>query len=303
MASCGRQSNIESLIASIKEEQLRHWVELFSGLRHGQREREILEQKGLLLKEQLEAMGLEVELDSFRYRQKVYFNVVATLSGQDASLPPYLTGAHYDASLGSPGADDNASGVAALLAIARVLSQSRPRRTFRFVGFNLEEPQHSFDARYRHGSRHFSRKARFRGDRYDGVFILESIGYTNIRPGSQKIPIRLNFRVPDAGIFIGMAGNRRARGIMKHFEEIAKRYVPSLPVISYEVAFRGWILPMSRMSDNAPFWDWGYPAVMLTDTAFLRNPHYHQTTDLPNTLDLKFLANVAKALAATLASG
>jgi hypothetical protein len=60
---------------------------------------------------------------------------------------------------------------------------------------------------------------------------------------------------------------------------------------------------MSRMSDNAPFWDWGYPAVMLTDTAFLRNPHYHQTTDLPNTLDLKFLANVAKALAATLASG
>ncbi len=294
---------IARLVESIEESELRRWVEVFSGLRHGQRNPAALEKKGELLERHLREAGFLVIRDNFRYGGGGYHNIVVTLPGKNLALTPYLVGAHYDASVDSPGADDNASAVASLLAVARALGRVQPERTVRFVGFNLEEPQDARDRRCRHGSRHFARKAFFRWERYAGVFILESIGYADSRPGSQKSPGRLPIPVPDTGDFLGVVGNRRSRKIMKVFQEAAHVHVPELPVISHWFPLAGRFLPMTRASDHAPFWDYAYPAVMLTDTAFLRNPNYHQPTDTPETLDYGFLTNVTRALAAALVIG
>ncbi len=297
------QGNIARLVESIEEDELRRWVEVFSGLRHGRHNQAALEKKGELLERHFRESGFLISRDHFHRRGEGYHNIVVTLPGKDLTLTPYLVGAHYDAFPDSCGADDNASGVAALLAAARALGRIQPERTVRFVGFNLEEPQDARDSRCRHGSRHFARKAFFRWDRYEGVFILESVGYTDSRPGSQKIPGRLPIPVPDVGDFLGVVGNRRSRRIMGHFGGAAHTYVQDLRVISHWFPLAGRLLPMTRMSDHAPFWDYAYPAVMLTDTAFLRNPNYHQPTDTPDTLDYTFLANVTRALAAALALG
>ena len=153
------------------------------------------------------------------------------------------------------------------MAVARILAHSPTARTVELVGFTLEEPQHGSDGRFRHGSRRFAKRVRNQGKSYEGVFILESVGYTDSRFGGA-----------------------------------AKEAVPELSTVSYEAPLRGWIMPMVRWSDHAPFWDRGYPALMLTDTAPLRNPHYHQPTDTPDTLDYTFLTNVTRALLAGVAS-
>ena len=298
----GGDEEAADLLASVEEGALRAWVAEFSGLRHGQRNPEALAQKEALLIERLEGFGLTVERDPFRYGGRTYHNVVATLEGRDKEGPPLLVGAHFDGSEGSPGADDNASGVAALLGAARALRRHPPARTVRFVGFNLEEPQGPGDGRCRHGSCHFARRARFGGDRYEGVIVLEMVAYADARPGSQRVPLKLPIPIPDAGTFLGAVGVRRTRRLMARFREAAERRVPDLEVISYQAPLRGWLMPITRMSDHAAFWDWGYPALMLTDTAFLRNPNYHQPTDTPETLDYGFLTRVTRALVAALAA-
>lgn len=298
-SSAGREM-IREAVESVREDQLREWVKEFSGLRHGLENPEALAGKRELFAERLEGFGYATVRDPFRFRGLPFENVVAEAAGRDQDAPPFLAGAHFDGSDGSPAADDNASGVAALLAAAEVLRRHPPPRPVRFVGFDIEEPQDARDRICRHGSYHFARRARFRRERYAGVFILESVGYTDSRPGSQKVPLKLPMQVPDAGTFLGVVGTRKSRGLMRGFSEAAGRYVPDLEILSYRVPLRGYLMPMTRMSDHAPFWDWGYPAVMLTDTAFLRNPNYHQPTDTPDTLDYAFLANVARALIASL---
>ncbi|MDA1001544.1 MAG: M28 family peptidase [bacterium] len=303
MADAGRdavQNAVRDAVESVREERLREWVAEFSGLRHGLENPEALAEKRERFAARLEGFGYAPARDPFRFRGLPFENVVAEAAGQDQSAAPFLVGAHFDGSAGSPAADDNASGVAALLAVAEVLRRHPPARPVRFVGFDIEEPQDARDRRCRHGSYHFARRARFRWEKYAGVFILESVGYTDPRPGSQRVPIKLPFIPPDAGTFLGVVGTRKSRGLMRGFSEAAARHVPALEIVSYRVPLRGYLVPMTRMSDHAPFWDWGYAAVMLTDTAFLRNPNYHQPGDTPETLDYAFLANVARALIAAL---
>ncbi len=295
-------ASFQSVRDQVREEDLRRWVSEFSGLRHGQLNPEALEEKGERLIERLQSFGLSVRRDSLRYGGRPYFNVAAERKGREEDRPAFLVGAHYDGMMGTPGADDNASGVAALLAVARALSLIEPARTIELVGFTLEEPQGALDGRFRHGSRHFAKQARRSRKRYDGVFILESVGYTDSRFGSQRVPLRVAVPAPDAGTFLCVAASRRSRTLMRRFGEAAKRHVPDLMSIYYEAPLRGWILPMIRWSDHAPFWDRGYPALMLTDTAPLRNPHYHQPTDTPETLDYVFLTSVARALLAAVLS-
>jgi Zn-dependent M28 family amino/carboxypeptidase len=294
--------SFQLLQEQVREEDLRRWVLEFSGLRHGQLNPDALEEKGERLLEQLQTFGLSPRREPFRYRGRSFFNVVAEREGREDGRPAFLVGAHYDGMMGTPGADDNASGVAALLAVAQVLGRIEPAGTIELVGFTLEEPQGATDGRFRHGSRHFAKQARRGRKRYDGVFILESVGYTDPRFGSQRVPLRVAISAPDAGTFLCVAGCRRSRALMGRFGEAAKTHVPDLSSIYYEAPLRGWILPMIRWSDHAPFWDRGYPALMLTDTAPLRNPHYHQPTDTPETLDYVFLTNVTRALLAAVLS-
>ncbi|MGH7370188.1 MAG: M20/M25/M40 family metallo-hydrolase, partial [Candidatus Methylomirabilaceae bacterium] len=222
--------------------------------------------------------GLSVLEDRFRFQGGTYRNLVASLPGT-SSDGQVLIVAHYDTVPDCPGADDNASGVAGLLEAAKALAGHRFRREMILVAFALEEYGYP-------GSLHYVERARARGAAIVGVFDLEMIGYTS---PTQAVPPGM--RAPAIGNFIGVIGNRRSEHLVSLFKDGVARYVPRLPVEALIVEGNGEALPVVRRSDHAPFWDAGYPAVMITDTSFLRNPHYHLPTDTLDTLDLPFLRN------------
>jgi len=236
--------------------------------------------------EQLRAAGLDVSEDEVHFEGRRFRNILGTHQGTSASGEQILVVAHYDTKPGTPGADDNASAVAAMLEVARGLAHARFERTVQFVGMTLEEYGYQ-------GSRQFARRARQEGRRIVGVLDLEMVGFTSPR---QRLPVRIRGR--KTGDFLGVVGNRNSRSLVEQFVASARRAVPSLPVESLVVAWNGYALPIVRLSDHAPFWDEGFPAVMITDTAFLRNPHYHLPGDTLETLDLAFLAQVAAAVTA-----
>ncbi len=228
--------------------------------------------------------GLRVGEDRFLFEGRWYRNLIASLPGS-SSDGQVLVVAHYDTVPDCPGADDNASGVAGLLEAAGALTRHRFQKTLVFVAFALEEYGYP-------GSLHYVQQARARRDRITGVLDLEMIGYTSpVQTAPPGVP------VPAVGDFIGVVGNRRSEELASLFKEGAARFVHSLPVESLIVEGNGEWFPVVRRSDHAPFWDAGYPALMITDTSFLRNPHYHQPTDTLDTLDLPFLRDVAAATA------
>jgi Zn-dependent M28 family amino/carboxypeptidase len=217
------------------------------------------------------------------------------MEGIDKEKEWILLGAHYDAAYGSPGADDNASGVAVLLEAANILSNQKLHRTVQFVAFTLEEPQPQ-TLNFLIGSTHFAREAKKQKKRYEAVFILESVGYTDTIEGSQAVPFFVRTPVPKQGNFLGVIANRRSKDIMNAFYHIAGEHVPELIVVPYKVPLSGRIIPETRFSDHASFWNYGYPALMLTDTAMFRNPNYHTHNDKHETLDFTFVVNVTKAV-------
>ena len=219
-------------------------------------------------------------------------NVVAELPGAPGA-PVIELGAHYDTVTGSPGADDNASGVAGVLEAARALAGSRPEKTVRFLFFALEE--HG-----KHGSRSHVERIRERGEELEGTIVFEMIGYASREPGSQRTPVRIPLLLspPRTGDFIAVIGNIPSGRIGNRFESAARRYVPELDYFSANRL--GGLFRDSRRSDHEAYWDAGYRAIMLTDTANFRNPSYHQPSDTPETLDYDFLRRVTMATAATL---
>lgn len=271
-------------------------VRALEGERHPEFSPRRLERAAEFLAGELDALGLEVDLPAFSFDGHEYHNVVGRSPGRDPGRPRVMVGAHFDTVPGTPGADDNASGVAALLETARLVAAADLEATVEYVGFNLEEPQgHS----YRVGSRRFAAAARREGIDYAGCLVLEMVGYTDPRPRSQDVPFLLFWkRVPDAGTFVAATGDGRSRRLLRLFRSAA-RVVPELEVVTFRTPLRGWIVPHTRLSDNASFWDEGYPALMVTDTSFLRNPHYHRTSDVADTLDFPFAARVTTAVAET----
>jgi Zn-dependent M28 family amino/carboxypeptidase len=220
---------------------------------------------------------------------QTFRNVVAAQPGVRAPEEQVLIAAHYDTKPATPGADDNASAVAAMLEVSRILAGQRYGRTLLFVGFTLVEYGYG-------GSRRFVREAKRTGQSIVGVLDLEMVGFT---APTQRLPPGIRART--TGDFIGVVGNRKSRRLVETFVAAARQAASDLPVETLIVAWNGRLLPIVRLSDHAPFWDAGYPAVMITDTAFLRNPHYHQPSDTLETLDLPFLARVTRATAATAA--
>jgi Zn-dependent M28 family amino/carboxypeptidase len=205
-------------------------------------------------------------------------------------------GAHYDSTADTPGADDNASGVAALVECARFVAQHALDAGVDFVGLDLEEQQITT---YRVGSRMLAREWRARGEALAGALILEMVGYRDPTPGAQTVPPFLGVAVPRTGDFLAAVGDTQSRALLESFVAAARAAVPELPIVPYRARWRGWLLPLTRLSDNASFWDAGYPSLMLTDTAFLRNPHYHQRSDTSATLDFEFMAQVTAATSST----
>jgi Zn-dependent M28 family amino/carboxypeptidase len=202
-------------------------------------------------------------------------------------LPPIVIGAHYDTVPGSPGADDNATGVAVLLELARDIASAPLKYPVQLVAFDMEEYGYL-------GSSHHAAKYKQQQKSIRLMISLEMLGYCNHNPNSQSYPAGLKDFYPNSGNFIALIGTlRTVPDLINLSGKIRKSGQPCewLPVPN-----RGLIVPDTRRSDHVPFWDNGYPAIMVTDTANMRNPHYHRESDRIETLDLDFLAGVCQGL-------
>ncbi len=162
--------------------------------------------------------------------------------------------------------------------------RARLRSELLFCAFNLEELNMI-------GSTYFAKKLKAAEVKVEAMISLEMIGYTDPRPGSQKYPIGLSWLYPERGDFIGVIGNWYSSSLLRRFTR-QMRQVPGLPVETLSVPGNGGLVPAVRLSDHSPFWDLGYPALMVTDTSFFRNPHYHGPRDTLDTLNLDFMAKV-----------
>ncbi len=243
-----------------------------------------------------EQIGLSVDTQAYDYDGLAVANLIATLPDAGTAASYYLVGAHYDTVVGSPGADDNASAIAVMLALAEAAHRKPPEVPLRFAAFTLEEPP-AFETRHQ-GSRVFARARARAGDQVLGAVVLEMVGYTSAR---QHYPLSVAWMgYPRVGNFIGIVGNRRSRAFGRSLIAGMRRN-PDLPVESIFLPFNGRILPVSRWSDHASFWDRGWPAVMVTDTAFLRNPNYHMPSDTMATLDFAFMGRLVHSLELALA--
>jgi Zn-dependent M28 family amino/carboxypeptidase len=243
----------------------------------------------------LRELEYDVRLQSYTYDSPVHTSKLTAanvIAGPPATknLQHFVLGAHYDTVPGTVGADDNASAVAVMLETARLLQDER--RHVQFVGFTLEESPYFFTSDQ--GSRRYL-KAHDRT--VAAALVLEMVGYTS---GRQHYPLPLRWSgYPKTGDFVGLIGNWRSRHLMRDALQ-AFRGIEGLKSEKLWVPFNGWLLPAVRLSDNSSFWDRGIPALMITDTAFMRNPNYHLPTDRPETLDFPFMAQVTRATAAAL---
>lgn len=295
-AACAEPSRSTQPVPSdIEGGRLRAHVQALAGERHPVTAPSALEHAKHYLVEQFSSFGLPVSLHPFEAFGGMYQNVIASLSASAAHSSsdgtPLLIAAHYDTVPGSPGADDNASGLAVLLEVARSLARSSVRREIRFIGFSLEEEDLL-------GSLAYTAHLKAREEAITGAIVLECVGYTNSREGSQLAPPNLPITLPSVGDFLGIIGNTASATLAAAVERSARQHVPELKVISLLVPGNGEILPDTRRSDHAAFWHHGFPAIMLTDTANFRNPHYHQPTDAIETLDFAFMRQVAQFVAA-----
>ncbi len=217
-------------------------------------------------------------------------NLVVELRGTTKAREIVVIGAHYDTVEGSPGADDNASGVAALLALARDLEHAQPARTVRFVAFANEEPP-LFKSKEM-GSWQYAKRCHDRGETIAGMISLEMLGYYDVRRGSQRYPQPFRAFYPDTGDFLAIVGNLSSRALVRRCARAFRR-AGTLPVESAAVPE---LIEQVGWSDQWSFWQFGWPAVMVTDTALFRNPHYHLESDTPDTLDYERLARAVDGL-------
>ena len=195
---------------------------------------------------------------------------------------------------GSPGADDNASGVAALLALARRSRTRNYAKTIRFVAFANEElPYSNTDAQ---GAVRYAKETRMRGENIVGMLALESIGYYKNEKNSQRYPAPLSWFYPNTGNFIAFVGDVGSRAWVTRAIRAFRR---AAQIPSEGIAAPRMIADITR-SDHSAFWEQGYPAFMLTDTAPFRNPHYHRSSDLPDQIDYIRLAQVVTGVEAML---
>jgi Zn-dependent M28 family amino/carboxypeptidase len=242
------------------------------------------------------ALGFDVKRQSYEAQGVDSANLEVTIAGRDRAAEIVLAGAHYDTVPGSPGADDNASGVAAILELARLLRESKPARTIRLVAFVNEEPPFFFWGEM--GSRVYARAARQRGDDIRVMLSLEMLGCYSDAAGSQGYPPLLRWFYPSQGNYIAFVSNIRSRHALRNVVE-AFRSASDFP--SEQLAAPA-LVPGIGWSDQLSFWREGYDAAMVTDTAFHRYRHYHQPTDTPEKLDYARMARVVEGLARTLES-
>jgi Zn-dependent M28 family amino/carboxypeptidase len=224
------------------------------------------------------AQGYQVSAQEYQAEGVTCANLEVSRAGAGRPGGILLLGAHYDSVRDCPGANDNGSGVAALLEIARFLTEINPALTVRLVAFVNEEPP--FFMTRRQGSAVYAKAARARGDDIRLMASLETMGYYSDVPGSQRYPPLFRYFYPDRGNFLGLVSDLRSRGVMRHVAEVF-RACSDFP-LQHTATFR-WI-PGIAWSDHLPFWRQGYRALMVTDTAFHRYRYYHTAQDTADKL-------------------
>jgi hypothetical protein len=243
----------------------------------------------------LKSYGYKVRREPYRVKGKLCENLIAELPGTDPALKREIVvaGAHYDSASGTPGADDNASGVALLLELARRFRDKPAARTLRFAAFSTEEAYifKGLTDRQRWatmGSHHHARAARKRGDRIVAMVSLEMMGYYSDLEGSQDAPRAVRWFYPSKGDFALVVGDLRSRRLVQ-----ALKFGMEGGRLPVQAASLPRFVPGVGDSDHRNFWAAGYPAAMITDTAFYRNRHYHRATDTADTLDYRKMAEAA----------
>ena len=239
--------------------------------------------------------GCEVKRQAFEYRGMTYYNIIGEVRGRNPEKRPIIIGAHYDTVIGTPGADDNASGVVAILELSNLYASSPGDRNVIFVAFSLEEPPVFMTSRM--GSFVYAKALKEMGMAIEGMISLEMLGYYSDSKGSQIYPLSI-FRLfyPDQGNFIAFVGNLASRPFTRRFTETF-RSVTKFPVESLNAPS---LIPGIDFSDHRSFWRFGYPAFMITDTAFYRNPNYHGIGDISSTLDYERMEELVEGLYRTL---
>lgn len=240
-----------------------------------------------------ESSGYSLELQKFDVSNKIVSNIIVSKKGINRPEEIIILGAHYDTCF-NPGADDNASAVAGLLEIARLIFDKQTNCSIKFIAFVNEEPP--FFKTEEMGSRVYARMAKREGEDIKAVLILEMIGYYSDRPYSQRYPLILGPFYPNKANFIAVVGNLSSRGLVKkvvsNFKDKTEFPIESVVMFSF--------IPGIDFSDHWSFWKEGYPAVMITDTAFYRSPYYHSSLDTYEKLNYDNMAELVRGLSSAL---
>lgn len=240
--------------------------------------------------------GCPVKRQAFVYSGNTYYNIIAEVKGTGVPDDGILIiGAHYDTVKGTPGADDNASGVAALLELARLTALQPAKRTIRFVAFSLEEPP-VFGTEHM-GSYVYAKSVKDEGAKVYGMISLEMIGYFCDEKDCQRFPLScIGWAYPDRGNYLAFVGNISSgpftRKVKKSFTTASPLPVESLNTFSSVTGV--------DFSDHRNFWKFGFPAFMITDTSFYRNHNYHEAGDTPETLDYTRMGQLVSGLSSSL---
>jgi len=261
----------------------------------GYNQKDALDKSIGYISSEFKSYGYDLNIQTYTVNDIKYQNIWVEKKGAISPDKVLVVGAHYDTVIGTPGADDNASGVAGLLELARLLADVPMDKTVQFVAFTLEEPPFF---RTRHmGSYIYAKSLKDRVADVEGMICLESIGYFVDAPGSQMFPLPfLRFIYPEKGNFITFVSDLSSKGFL---ERAKKSFMngTDLPIESFSALS---IVPGVDLSDHRSFWKFGYKAIMVTDTAFYRNPNYHGPGDLADTLDYARMAEVVLGVRMTI---
>ena len=249
-----------------------------------------LQKTAQYIEDNFRKFGYEVKSQEYTVQMRKARNLIAEIPGSTKGNEIVLIGAHYDTVYDCPGADDNTSGVAALLELARIFNGSRPSRTIRFVAFvNEEPPWFQTDDM---GSLVYAQQAHKLKENIVAAISIETIGMYSDAEGSQQYPRGFKSLYPSKGDFIAFIGNLGSRGLVRdaiHSFRVSTKFPSEGSAVPAAIPGVGW-------SDHWSFWEEGYPAIMVTDTAIFRNPNYHEPTDKPDTLDYDRMARVVHGL-------
>lgn len=235
--------------------------------------------------------GYEPKRQTFQVKGLDCHNIVVEIEGSKAPDQIVIIGAHYDTARGTPGANDNGSGTAAMLVLAERLSKFEPERTLRFVAFTNEEPPY-FQTVDEMGSWVYAKQCRRKQEDIVAVLSLETMGYFTDEPNSQNYPPPLNHLYPSTGNFIGFVGNVPSTMLQR---TVLKSFIQNSDVPCEGASLPG-TLPGVGWSDHWSFWQEGYAGIMVTDTAPFRYPHYHRRSDTPEKINFPVFAKVVEGL-------